>query len=88
MNTFEEELISKINGSIKEIIEKEISYGNIIVEVAGGWPLKEVNIWLGKRFSKDYSELPNINYNKTNDPHYWYDEYKDETQGFFVGTKF
>ena len=88
MNTLEKELLSKVTGPIKEIIESEVSRGNSIAEVAGGWPMKEVNVWLEKRFSKDYSKLINIAYNKTNDPHYWFDEYIDEANGFFVGTRF
>lgn len=59
---------------LQQLLESELSNGNVISE-ATDWPPKCKNlIILKKKFRKKY-EFKNLEYLLINDRHYWYAEY-------------
>jgi len=81
------EILPRVQGLLREILEQELAAGNHIVEIAGGWPLKNANIWLASRFHEDYrSQFPMVSYRYLGDPKVWVEEYVDEDRGLMIAV--
>ena len=49
--------------------------------------MKKGNIWLSKRFQRDYQEqYPNLKYSYLGDPKNWIEEYIDSELGLMVAV--
>lgn len=82
-----QEILPRVQGPLREILEQELAAGNHIVEIAGGWPLKKANVWLASRFHEDYrSRFPTMRYRYLGDPKVWMEEYVDAERGLMVAV--
>jgi len=73
-----DEIIPRITGELKIVLESELSLGNEIAEVAGGWPFSKANVWLKYRFKGKYDELNTLNYHFLGDPKNWLEHYENK----------
>ncbi len=81
------EILPRLQGSLKEVLNREISAGNSITEISAPWPMKNANVWLAKRFHEDYTtRFPNLRYRYLGDPKNWIEEYIDVEGGFMVAV--
>lgn len=81
------EILPKIQGPIREILEQDLALGNTIVEFSESWPLKGGNVWLAFGFQKDYSqEYPSLTYRFIGDPRQWLEEYADFDRGILIAV--
>lgn len=81
------EILPRVQGPLRQLLDQEISSGNSIVEIAGGWPMKNANVWLAKRFHQDYTSLfPGLTYRYLGDPKNWIEEYVDAESGLMVAV--
>jgi hypothetical protein len=90
-----EKLIDKLCADLKDILELEIKAGNKVVETGNGWPKEEsIFIMLGKPFKVEPSSekaliIPEcVEFNNTNDPHYWKAEYYCKAHGHIIACRF
>jgi hypothetical protein len=82
-----EVILPRFNGPLKDILDTEISQGNSLVEVSAGWPMKNANVWLVKRFHSDYRHLyPSLRYEYLGDPKNWIEDYIDVEKGLMVAV--
>lgn len=70
---------------LQSILEDEILLGNEIVEDTKWPPNLNRLLILKYKFSRSYQNK-NIEYRKTDDPHYWYEEYKFDKE--MISCKF
>jgi hypothetical protein len=42
------EILPRLKGPLKNILDAEITAGNEIVEISSGWPMPQVNVWFGR----------------------------------------
>jgi hypothetical protein len=47
-------ILPRLTGSLRELLEAELSVGNVMVEVSSGWPMPKVNVWLRNPISQKY----------------------------------
>ena len=81
------EILPRVQGPLKELLEAELTCGNSIAEISSAWPMKKANIWLSKRFQRDYQEqYPNLKYSYLGDPKNWIEEYIDSELGLMVAV--
>lgn len=81
------EILPRVQGPLKELLDAEISFGNSIAEISSVWPMKKANIWLSKRFQRGYQErYPNLKYSYLGDPKNWIEEYIDSELGLMVAV--
>ena len=81
------EILPRVQGPLKGLLESELSFGNSIAEISSVWPMKKGNIWLSKRFQRDYQEqYPNLKYSDLGDPKNWIEEYIDSELGLMVAV--
>jgi hypothetical protein len=49
-------ILPRLTGPLRGILDAELFGGNVIVEIASGWPMSNVNVWLKNRpFSQKYA---------------------------------
>lgn len=66
-----------------------IAAGNEMVEIASGWPMPEVNVWLSKPLTDKYKEkYPGLKYTYLGDPKNWLEDYSDKENGAMVAAKY
>lgn len=81
------EILPRVQGPLRELLDIELSHGNSMVEISGGWPMKQANIWLSMRFRKNYQEqYPSLKYTYLGDPKNWIEEYIDAERGLMVAV--
>ena len=81
------EILPRLKGPLKEILDREISAGNSITEISAVWPMKNANIWLSQRFHDDYTiQFSNLHYKYLGDPKNWIEEYIDIEGGFMLAV--
>jgi hypothetical protein len=81
------EILPRVEGPLRELLDAELSCGNSMVEIAGGWPMEKANIWLSKRFHKNYqNQYPSLKYTYLGDPKNWIEEYIDIERGLMVAV--
>lgn len=81
------EILPRVQGTLKELLDAELSFGNSIVEISSVWPMEKANIWLSKRFRRGYQEqYPNLKYSYLGDPKNWIEEYIDSELGLMVAV--
>jgi len=91
ISNVENEIVNKVTGTLKEILERELSAGNEICETyEGDWPQEgSVMVFLSKPFKTPIQhDLPHIEYALVNDPHYWKAQYFDTTTNVYLCCKF
>ncbi len=82
-------ILPRLIGSLKEIYDQEIQNGNTVVEIAGGWPMKRVNIWFAKPISSKYKkQFPDLIYKYLGDPKGDLEYYMDKLNEAFIAAKF
>jgi len=87
MNNDLKEILPRVQGPIRQLLDQELSCGNSIVEIAGGWPMKRANVWLAKWFQQDYRSLfPELAYAYLGDPKSWIEHYQDVERGLMVAV--
>jgi hypothetical protein len=73
-----QEILPRLQGPLRELLDQEIAAGNVMVEISAPWPMKRANVWLAKRFHKDYAaQFPTLRYRYLGDPKNWIEEYID-----------
>ncbi|AUT66825.1 hypothetical protein [Paraburkholderia terrae] len=81
-------LLPRLTGSLREILDAELSSGNAIVEISSGWPMSNVNVWLKNPLSQKYAtEYPSLEYAYLGDPRNWLEHYIDIESGAMVAVK-
>ncbi|MGP3790677.1 hypothetical protein [Pseudomonas sp. B392_1p] len=81
------EILPRVQGPLKELLDVELSCGNSVAEISSGWPMREANVWLSKRFHRSYQEqYPNLKYSYLGDPKNWIEEYIDSELGLMVAV--
>ncbi|MFO1385677.1 MAG: hypothetical protein U1F55_05740 [Chitinivorax sp.] len=81
------EILPRISGPIREILDAELKLGNSIQEMSMRWPMKQANVWLTKRFHGDYqSAYPNLRYTYLGDPKNWIEEYVDSEREILLAV--
>jgi len=82
-----EEILPRVVGPLREILDFELHAGNSIQEVAAPWPMKQANVWLAQRFHKDYAaDFPSLRYTYLGDPRNWIEEYVDVENQLMVAV--
>ena len=82
-----DEITLRLNGELQILLENELSLGNEIVEVAGGWPFSNANVWLKYRFKAKYDECTTLKYHYLNDPKHWVEHYEDKSIEAMVAVR-
>ncbi|AVA38163.1 hypothetical protein [Cupriavidus metallidurans] len=81
-------ILPRLTGSLREMLDAELSTGNVIVEISSVWPMSNVNVWLrdplGDKYVADY---PKLKYSYIGDPRNWLEEYVDIEIGAMVAAK-
>ncbi len=73
-----QEHIDKFCGILKDILNDELSSGNIIKQTYEGYPEGTTTIVLQKPFKRPIKkDFSGIEFKNVNDPHYWKAEYHD-----------
>lgn len=81
------EILPRVQGPLKKLLDAELSCGNSVVEISSGWPMREANVWLSKRFHRNYQEqYTNLKYTFLGDPKNWIEEYIDSELGLMVAV--
>jgi len=82
-----QEILPRVQGPLREILDQELSSGNSIVEIAAPRPMKHANVWLAQRFREDYRErFPTLQYEYLGDPKVWVEHYLDVERGLMVAV--
>ena len=83
-----QEHIDNFSPTLRKILNREVEFGNEIVETSKGWPYKNtIIIFLKKPFINKY-KIENTEYRKIDDPHYWKAEYFDNSTNHILACKF
>jgi hypothetical protein len=82
-----DEIIPRITGELKAMLESELSLGNEIVEVAGGWPFPNANVWLKDKFKAKYDSHNTLEYHYLGDPKNWLEHYANREIGAMVAVR-
>jgi hypothetical protein len=81
------EILPRVQGPLRELLDREISSGNSIVQISGGWPMRNANVWLARRFHQDYTSMfPGLAYSYFGDPKNWIEEYVDAERSLMVAV--
>ncbi|SKC83404.1 hypothetical protein SAMN05445504_3622 [Burkholderia sp. CF099] len=81
-------VLPRLTGPLREILDTELSGGNVIVEISGSWPMPNVNVWLRKPLSQKYAaNYPSLEYAYLGDPRNWLEHYIDREAGAMVAAK-
>lgn len=67
------EILPRLKGPLRAILDAELASGNEMVEVSTRWPMPVVNIWLKNPL--------------TDDPRNWLEEYVDKENGAMLAAK-
>lgn len=82
------EILPRLKGALKEILDAEIAAGNEMVEISSGWPMPQVNVWFRQPLTNKYKQLhPSLQYSYLGDPKNWLEEYVDKVNGAMVAAK-
>jgi hypothetical protein len=82
------EILSKLKGPLKEILDAEIAAGNEMVEISSNWPMSEVNVWFKYPLTDKYkNSYPSLQYSYLGDPRNWLEEYMDNDNNAMVAAK-
>jgi len=82
-----DEIIPRITGELKAVLENELSLGNEIAEVAGGWPFSNANVWLKYCFKGKYDDYNTLKYYYLDDPKHWLEHYEDKSIQAMVAVR-
>ncbi|WP_299123197.1 hypothetical protein [uncultured Tenacibaculum sp.] len=78
----------EISPSIVTLLKAEIKTGNEVAEISKGWPKQNsVLIIMKKPFIKKYT-INGLKYRHVNAPHYWKEEYSNETSMQTIACRF
>lgn len=81
------EILPRVVGPLRNILDCETVAGNLIVEVSSQWPMKVANVWLAKRFHQNYvAQFPMLQYEYLGDPKNWIEHYIDVERGLMVAV--
>ncbi|WMY07558.1 hypothetical protein [Paraburkholderia phenoliruptrix] len=81
-------ILPRLTGPLCEILDAELAGGNVIVEIASGWPMSNVNVWLKNPLSQKYAnDYPSLQYAYLGDPKNWLEHYIDIDAGAMVAAK-
>lgn len=82
------EILPRLTGPLREILDTELSGGNVIVEISSSWPMPNVNVWLRNPLSQKYAaDYPSLEYSYLGDPRNWLEHYMDKETGAMVAAK-
>ncbi len=82
-----DEIIPRITGELKQLLDSELTLGNEIVEVAGGWPFPNANVWLKDKFKSKYNNFETLEYHYLGDIKNWLEHYADREIGAMVAVR-
>ncbi len=82
-----DQIIPRITGELRVVLDNELTLGNEIVEVAGGWPFPNANVWLRDRFKGQYDTLKSLEYQFLGDPKNWMEHYANKGIGAMVAVR-
>ena len=81
-------ILPRLTGPLREILDAEVSAGNVMVEVSSCWPMPNVNVWLRDPLTRNYADrYPQLEYRYLGDPRNWLEEYIDRENGAMVAAK-
>lgn len=81
-------ILPRLTGPLREILDAELSVGNVMVEISSGWPMQNVNVWLKNPLSRKYiADYPDLEYTYLGDPRNWLEHYMDTRIGAMVAAK-
>ncbi|MDR6384022.1 hypothetical protein [Paraburkholderia caribensis] len=81
-------ILPRLTGPLREILDAELSIGNIVVEVSSGWPMPNVNVWLKNPMTRKYTtDYPELEYAYLGDPRNWLEHYMDTKIGAMVAAR-
>ncbi|WP_075358701.1 hypothetical protein [Caballeronia sordidicola] len=81
-------ILRRLSGPLREILDAELSGGNVIVEISSRWPMSNVNVWLKNPLSQKYATVyPSLEYAYLGDPRNWLVHYIDIETGAMIATK-
>lgn len=81
------EILPRLTGPLRIVLDRELAAGNTIAEIAAPWPMKHCNVWLAERFQADYApEFPTLAYRWLGDPENWIEEYVDVERACMVAV--
>lgn len=84
-----QEILPRLTGPLREILDAELAAGNEMDEISDTWPYPRVNVWLKRPLTDKYlKKYPQLKYTYLGDPKNWREEYVDETIGGMVASKF
>lgn len=82
------EILPRLTGPLREILDTELSSGNVIVEISSSWPISNMNVWLSNPLSQKYAaDYPSLEYSYLGDPRNWLEHYMDKETGAMVAAK-
>jgi hypothetical protein len=82
------EILPRLTGPLREILDTELSGGNVIVEISSSWPMPNVNVWRRNPLSQKYAaDYPSLEYSYFGDPRNWLEHYMDKETGAMVAAK-
>lgn len=82
------EILPRLTGPLRDILDAEISAGNVLVEVSSSWPMPNVNVWLKEPLTRKYADkYPQLEYTYLGDPRNWLEQYIDCEVGAMVAAK-
>lgn len=82
------EILPRLKGPLREILDAEIAAGNEMVEISSKWPMPEVNVWLKYPLTDKYTKTyPSLQYSYLGDPKNWLEDYIDRESGSMVAAK-
>jgi len=62
-------ILPRLTGPLREILDAELSAGNVMVEISSGWPMPSVNVWLRNPLGQKYTaDFPDLEYAYLGDP--------------------
>jgi hypothetical protein len=81
-------ILPRLTGPLREILDAEVSAGNVMVEVSSCWPMPNVNVWFRDPLTRNYADrYPQLEYRYLGDPRNWLEEYIDRENGAMVAAR-
>ncbi|MGF6569118.1 hypothetical protein ABH945_001194 [Paraburkholderia sp. GAS333] len=81
-------VLPRLTGPLRQVLDAELSVGNVMVEVTSGWPMPNVNAWLKNPLSRKYvADYPNLEYAYLGGPRNWLEHYMDTRIGAMVAAR-
>lgn len=81
-------ILPRLTGPLREILDAEISTGNVLVEISSSWPMPNVNVWFKDPLTRKYADqYPKLEYSYLGDPRNWLEGYIDREFGAMVAAK-